>query len=182
MLATRPDRLIAGRIESPLGAMVAVSDERNVLRGLWFDEPEEASYQQALRRLYGRVPVTTGLVPETIRAALDRYFAGDLAALSIIPWGLAGTAFQQAVWSALAAVPVGATTTYGALAAQIGRPRAVRAVGAANGANPISIVVPCHRVIGTNRTLTGYGGGLHRKRWLLAHEGVLLSEQGQLAP
>jgi methylated-DNA-[protein]-cysteine S-methyltransferase len=176
MIATLPERLVAGRVDSPLGAIVVVSDERDVLRGLWFDAAENDRYRQVLRHLYGRVPVAAGPPPQGVRTALDRYFAGDLAALSTIPWGLAGTTFQQAVWTALTEIPAGATATYGSLAAQIGRPRAVRAVGAANGANPISIVVPCHRVIGANRTLTGYGGGLHRKRWLLAHEGVLLPE------
>ena len=82
--------------------------------------------------------------------------------------------FQREVWAALRAIPVGATTSYGRLAAAIGRPKAVRAVGLANGSNPIGIVVPCHRVIGADASLTGYGGGLERKRWLLEHEGVHL--------
>ena len=93
-----------------------------------------------------------------------------------IPWAAAGTPFQQQVWAALTGIEPGTTTTYGALAASIGRPRAVRAVGAANGRNPIAIVVPCHRLVGADGTLTGYGGGLERKRWLLAHEGVDLPE------
>ena len=86
----------------------------------------------------------------------------------------AGTAFQREVWAALRTIPTGETTTYGRLASQLGRPKAMRAVGMANGANPISIIVPCHRVIGANASLTGYGGGLERKRWLLRHEGALL--------
>lgn len=178
MIATRPERLVAGRIDSPLGEIVVVSDERDVLRGLWFDDTERDPVTRALRRLYGPVALETGSLPASIRIPLQRYFAGDLTALRAIPLGLGGTGFQQAVWTALTRIPAGATTTYGELAARIRRPTSVRAVGAANGANPISIVVPCHRVIGANRTLTGYGGGLHRKRWLLAHEGVLLPERG----
>ena len=87
-----------------------------------------------------------------------------------------GTDFQRHVWRALRAIRCGTTVTYGALAQRIGRPAAVRAVGHANGANPISIVVPCHRVIGADRSLTGYGGGIARKRWLLIHEGALLAD------
>jgi len=85
-----------------------------------------------------------------------------------------GTEFQRTVWSALRTIPVGATRTYGQLAASIGRPTAPRAVGLANGRNPVAIVIPCHRVIGSNAALTGYGGGLPRKQWLLRHEGALL--------
>jgi len=99
-------------------------------------------------------------------ATLDR--------LGTIRWRVAGTPFQRKVWTALRTIPVGTTTNYGALAARLDVPKAVRAVGHANGSNPISIVVPCHRVIGANGSLTGYGGGLERKRWLLQHEGVAL--------
>jgi methylated-DNA-[protein]-cysteine S-methyltransferase len=106
------------------------------------------------------------------RRALEAYFGGDLHAIDAIAVRMAGTAFQREVWTALRTIPVGHTISYGALAAQIGRPRAVRAVGLANGANPIGIVVPCHRVIGADASLTGYGGGIDRKRWLLEHEGA----------
>jgi methylated-DNA-[protein]-cysteine S-methyltransferase len=112
--------------------------------------------------------------PGDIRAALTGYFAGDLASLNTIKWRVAGTPFQRRVWTALRTIPPGTTMSYGALAAQLDMPRAVRAVGHANGTNPISIVVPCHRLIGTDGSLTGYGGGLPRKRWLLEHEGVVL--------
>ena len=107
-----------------------------------------------------------------LRAAqrqLEEYFAGERAEFSL-PLESHGTDFQQRVWSALRAIPFGATISYGELARRIGNPRAVRAVGLANGRNPISIIVPCHRVIGANGTLTGYGGGLERKRFLLALE------------
>jgi methylated-DNA-[protein]-cysteine S-methyltransferase len=102
---------------------------------------------------------------------LREYFAGHRRAFDI-PLRPAGTGFQQIVWQALCAIPFGVTRSYGEIAAAIGRPAASRAVGAANGKNPIAIIVPCHRVIGSNGTLTGYGGGLPTKRWLLAHEGA----------
>jgi methylated-DNA-[protein]-cysteine S-methyltransferase len=100
------------------------------------------------------------------------YFAGDLSAIERLAVVTGGTDFQREVWAALRRIPAGRTLSYGALATQLGRPKAVRAVGLANGANPIGIVVPCHRVIGADGSLTGYGGGLERKRWLLAHEGA----------
>lgn len=100
---------------------------------------------------------------------LEAYFAGELLAFTL-PLAARGTPFQRAVWDALCAIPYAHTTSYGKLAQHIERPRAVRAVGAANGANPLAIVVPCHRVIGADGSLTGYGGGLPAKRWLLAHE------------
>jgi len=109
-----------------------------------------------------------GLFAEAFRQ-LGAYFAGELNRFEL-PLRLAGTGFQNAVWSALSEIPYGATTSYGALAARIGRPSASRAVGAANGANPLPIVVPCHRVIGANRSLTGFGGGIEVKRFLLEHE------------
>lgn len=100
---------------------------------------------------------------------LHAYFTGDLM-LFDLPLAPRGTPFQHAVWKALAGIPYGETRTYRDIATAIGRPNAVRAVGAANGRNPLSLVVPCHRVIGSNGTLTGYAGGLERKRWLLQHE------------
>jgi len=101
--------------------------------------------------------------------ALRRFLAGDLAALDALPVDLGGTPFQRDVWRALREIPAGSTITYSELARRVGRPRAVRAVGAANGANPVSVVVPCHRVVGKDG-LRGYAGGLARKEWLLAHE------------
>jgi methylated-DNA-[protein]-cysteine S-methyltransferase len=109
--------------------------------------------------------------PGGLSSALAAYFAGDLAAIDGLPLAEAiGTPFQRAVWGALRAIPCGETRSYGEQARAIGRPSAVRAVGLANGANPICIVVPCHRVIGSTGALVGYGGGVERKRWLLAHE------------
>jgi methylated-DNA-[protein]-cysteine S-methyltransferase len=125
-----------------------------------------------LRAHHGEIELREERERLGIRAALERYFAGDLFALDGLPVATNGTAFQQTVWRALRAIPAGTTLSYGALAIRIGKPQAMRAVGLANGANPVGIVVPCHRVIGANGTLTGYGGGLPRKRWLLAHEGA----------
>jgi methylated-DNA-[protein]-cysteine S-methyltransferase len=110
--------------------------------------------------------------PHGLTARLAAYFAGNLHTIDTIPTRTAGTLFQQSVWRALRDIPCGTTISYSELARRIGRPEAIRAVGTANGANPIGVVVPCHRVIGANGTLTGYGGGIERKRWLLAHEGV----------
>jgi len=108
---------------------------------------------------------------------LCRYFEGDIDCLGAIPWRSAGTPFQRKVWTGLTKIPAGETRSYGALAAKLGCPSAVRAVGMANGANPISVVVPCHRVIGSDGSLTGYGGGLDRKRWLLRHEGAAFRDK-----
>ena len=110
--------------------------------------------------------------PAGLSAAIRAYFDGKLEAIDGLPVATGGTPFQRKVWQALRQIPCGRTLSYGALAKRIGRETAVRAVGHANGDNPISIVVPCHRVIGANGTLTGYGGGIERKRWLLAHEGA----------
>jgi methylated-DNA-[protein]-cysteine S-methyltransferase len=107
-------------------------------------------------------------------ARLQEYFGGALGALDGIQVELNGTAFQKQVWMALRAVRAGTTAAYAQIARAISAPSAVRAVGAANGANPVAVIVPCHRVIGTNGSLTGYGGGLDRKRWLLEHEGLRL--------
>jgi methylated-DNA-[protein]-cysteine S-methyltransferase len=103
-------------------------------------------------------------------AALRRYFDGELTALDGVDVEMNGTPFQKSVWAALRKVRPGKTATYSEIARRIGTPAAIRAVGAANGANPVAVIVPCHRVIGADGTLTGYGGGLERKRWLLAHE------------
>jgi methylated-DNA-[protein]-cysteine S-methyltransferase len=161
------------RLATPIGAMLLVSDAEGQLRALDWEGYEERMHR-FLRLHYGRgLAVGGGAAPAAIRAALGRYLEGDLAALDHIPVRTAGTPFQQEVWTALRRIPAGTTLSYGALAARIGRPAAVRAVGLANGANPVSVVVPCHRVIGADSSLTGYGGGIERKRWLLQHEGAL---------
>ena len=171
MSAPQPERLLLDRLATPIGEAILVTDEEGRLRVFdWTDH--EARMRVLLRRQYGALEPAEGAAPKIMRCAVDAYVAGDLAALGTIPWETAGTPFQRAVWKALTAIPAGATLSYGALAAKLGFPTAVRAVGLANGANPISVVVPCHRVIGANGSLTGYGGGLERKRWLLEHEGA----------
>jgi len=108
-----------------------------------------------------------------LRGLMSRYFGGEVGVLDDIPVELNGTPFQKNVWQALRRIPGGTTISYAELARRIGEPSAVRAVGTANGANPVAVIVPCHRVIGSNGSLTGYGGGLDRKQWLLEHEGVV---------
>ncbi len=157
-------RLLLHRLESPIGGLLVAMDGQ-VLCGLDFHDQE-----QRLRHLLRRCVLTPTAAAPPCRAALEAYFSGEFASLDRILVRTEGTVFQQAVWAALRRIPPGTTTNYGALAAVIGRPTASRAVGAANGANPISIVIPCHRVIGAGGHLTGYGGGLPRKAWLLAHE------------
>jgi methylated-DNA-[protein]-cysteine S-methyltransferase len=151
--------------------MLLVTDDRRRLRFLdW--EDHEARMQRLVGRYYRKTNVVLREVTRKSSAhrALEAYFAGELEAIDPLATNAPGTDFQRDVWRALRRIPTGQTLSYGALAAKIGRPAAVRAVGLANGANPIAIVVPCHRVIGANATLTGYGGGLDRKRWLLDHE------------
>ncbi len=128
--------------------------------------------QRLLKRHYGEseIRLHSARQDSQARHALAAYFEGELDAIDALPTATAGTDFQRQVWAALRLIPTGLTVSYGRLAAKLGRPAAVRAVGLANGANPIAIVVPCHRVIGADASLTGYGGGLDRKRWLLAHE------------
>ena len=156
-------------IDTPLGAMIMVGSAA-ALHVLEFTDAA-TRVERALRRRFGDATFITG-DPLGVRTVLAAYFAGDLQAIDRLPVDAGGTPFQRRVWSALRAIPVGTTTTYGRLAATLGRPAATRAVGLANGANPIAIVVPCHRVIGADGGLTGYGGGVARKRQLLAHEGV----------
>jgi len=151
------------RYASPLGPMIVAATDAG-LAGLWFEGqrhlPESSGWPQA--------PAHPVLVQAV--AQLDEYFAGRRSGFDL-PLDLqGGTAFQQSVWQALLAIPAGATTSYGAISAQVGRPAAVRAVGAAIGRNPVSIVVPCHRVLGRDGGLTGYAGGLERKSALLALE------------
>ncbi len=125
-----------------------------------------------LKARYGDFRLARVADPLNITSRLEDYFRGDLASLSGITVDLFGTAFQQSVWRALREIPIGETVSYGQLAARIGKPAASRAVGMANSKNPIGIVVPCHRVIGADGSLTGDAGGVERKRWLLAHEQI----------
>ena len=153
---------------SPVGPLtLAARAGRVCLLHFGADQDE---VRRALARWYGSAPVSAASDPARAITALRAYFAGELSALQSIEVELNGTAFQQRVWAALRHIGVGASCSYRDLAAHISAPSAIRAVGAANAANPIAIIVPCHRVIGANGTLTGYGGGLDRKRWLLQHE------------
>lgn len=166
-----PEALTLDRMATPLGEGLLVTDADGYLRA--FDwTTHETRLTTLLRRQNPPSELVEGSAPAATRAALDAYFAGDLSALGAITWRTGGTEFQRSVWAALCTIPTGETLTYKALAERIGRPKAVRAVGLANGSNPVSIVVPCHRVIGADGTLTGYGGGLDRKHWLLSHEGA----------
>lgn len=172
MAGAPPDVLRLERIATPIGEALVVTDPAGALRALdWADH--EARMRRLMRRHYGETPLVDGLAPASDRTAFEAYFAGDVGALGALAWRTAGTPFQRRVWAALCGIPPGQTRSYKQLAEQIGAPAAVRAVGLANGANPVGVVVPCHRVIGSGGALTGYGGGLERKRWLLAHEGVL---------
>jgi methylated-DNA-[protein]-cysteine S-methyltransferase len=164
-------RLTLDRIDSPLGELIIVTDRESNLRAVdWTDY--EARMRRLLRLHYGEHGFTLEAARSSspVASALARYFAGELTAIERLPVKTGGTSFQRTVWQALQAIPCGATLSYAGLAAKIGQPSAVRAVGLANGSNPVGIVVPCHRVIGSNGSLTGYGGGMHRKRWLLEHE------------
>jgi methylated-DNA-[protein]-cysteine S-methyltransferase len=159
------------QLSSPLGPMLLMTDEQQTLRMLdWVDCQERMD--RLLRRQYGpdRTRTVPGARRTAARDAMEAYFAGDLTAIDRLPVANGGTDFQRQVWAALRTIPAGQTCSYGQLAAAIDRPKAVRALGLANGANPIGIVVPCHRVIGANAALTGYGSGLPRKAWLLEHE------------
>ena len=162
---------VLDRLTTPIGTMLLVTDDDGALRALDFED-YETRMKELLRLHYGVVALTSGRAPKAMRSALSAYFDGDFAALQTVEWRVAGTPFQRKVWTALPGIPAGQTMSYGALAAKLGSPNAMRAVGHANGSNPISVVIPCHRLIGANGSLVKYGGGLHRKQWLLRHEGV----------
>jgi methylated-DNA-[protein]-cysteine S-methyltransferase len=163
--------LLIDRIETPIGEMLIVADRDGHLRAIdWTDH--ETRMLRLLRLHYSDegFRLEPGRNSSRLTDAIGSYFAGNLTAIDSLPVQTGGTPFQREVWRALREIPCGATLSYAKLAERIGRPSAVRAVGLANGSNPIGIVVPCHRVIGANGSLTGYGGGIERKRWLLEHE------------
>ena len=171
-----PETLTLDRLATPIGTALLVTDAEGILRAFnWTD------YEPAMRtwiaRHYPKATLAEARAPAPVRGPFEAYFGGEARALEIVPWKASGTAFQRQVWDALCTIPAGETLSYAGLAERIGRPTAVRAVGLANGANPVAVVVPCHRVIGTNGSLTGYGGGLPRKRWLLGHEGAAFRDQ-----
>ncbi len=163
-------------LPTPLGPMLAVASDAG-LCGLEFDVPERATrLWSRLRRWSAGAEAADGHAPvfDVTREWLDAYFASAAWSGPAPVLDLRGTEFERAVWREIQAIQAGRTTTYGDIAATLERRDASRAVGAAVGANPISLIVPCHRVIGLDGSLTGYGGGLPRKEWLLRHEGVLL--------
>jgi methylated-DNA-[protein]-cysteine S-methyltransferase len=163
--------LLIDKIKTPLGDLMLLADESGHLRVVeWVDHGDRMHL--LLSRQYRSMQITmeSRRNPFGLTSALESYFSGDLESIQSLPVSSGGTAFQQSVWRSLRSIPSGETISYGGLAKKLGIAAAVRAVGLANGANLISIVVPCHRVIGADGSLTGYGGGLHRKEWLLDHE------------
>jgi len=166
-------RLSRDIIATPLGDMLAVASDAG-LCALEFTGPRKrmTRLDARLARWFPPHEITDREAPvlKRTRRWLDAYFAGSGADISDIPLDMRGAEFEKQVWAALCRIPAGETTSYGAIARDLGAPAASRAVGAANGANPVAIIVPCHRVIGSTGSLTGYGGGLRRKRWLLDHE------------
>jgi len=171
----RPAYMQVDRISTPIGTALLVTDENGVLRALDFHD-YESRMLRLLRLHYDGLTLCGGSAPAELGRNLRLYFDGELQALRRIAWDTAGTRFQQSVWNALVGIPSGETCSYGELARQLGQPNASRAVGLANGSNPVAIVVPCHRVIGANGKLTGYAGGLDRKYWLLKHERAQFAE------
>ena len=162
-------QLYVERWSSPVSTLLIVTDENGVVRALDFADYESRMHR-LLRSHYGEVALDERKSPRAITRALGAYFDGQLDALDEIPTATGGTEFQRKVWKGLRNIPAGTTISYGELATNIGHPSASRAVGAANGQNPIAIVVPCHRVIGASGKFTGYAGGMEHKQWLLDHE------------
>jgi methylated-DNA-[protein]-cysteine S-methyltransferase len=158
--------LLRAELPSPLGRLGVVASGEGVCAIAFEGRHEELSW---VARRFADAAFEEAADPAGAVSALRAYFAGELAAIDALPVDLGGTPFQREVWAALRRIPAGRTTSYGALAASLGRPQAMRAVGLANGQNPVPIVVPCHRVVGADGRLTGYGGGLDKKRWLLVH-------------
>jgi len=159
-------------VASPIGLVQFASDDTAICWLEFFKT--EGRMQSLLERRFGACEFRRG-DPHDLKRRLQAYFDGELHVLDRVPVSTAGSPFQQRVWTELREIPVGATWTYGQLAARLGDPQACRAVGHANGQNPVSIIVPCHRVIGAGGRLTGYGGGMERKHWLLVHERAILA-------
>lgn len=166
--------LTVSTLPSPVGPLALACDAEGRLRGVSFGE----GLARVMRREYPDVALVDGETPEAVRVRLDAYFAGDQAALGCIPWSLDGAVaadgFQARVWRGLADIPAGLTISYGEMARRAGEPGAAQAAGVALNRNPIAVVLPCHRVVGADGAIVGFGGGLERKTWLLRHEGALL--------
>ncbi len=166
-------KLLVDYIPSPIGTIVIVVDGAK-LCSLDFEEYTERM-MRLLKRRYAEVQLKQVDDPHGFSTRIQNYFEGDYESLTAIPVNTGGTPFQQRVWTALREIPVGQTLAYSRLADRIGKPKAARAVGMTNSLNPVAIVLPCHRVVGRNASLTGYAGGLDRKRWLLRHEHAKLN-------
>ncbi len=166
-----PHHFLYEIMATPIGDMLVAADNDGFLRVIeWVDHEDRLRF--LFDRYYGNdANLSEGKIHPRLTSALKAYFDGDLAAIDDLPAKTSGTPFQEDAWRALRRIPCGKTVSYAEQAQAIGRPKAVRAIGAANGANLVGVVIPCHRVIGANGSLTGYGGGIDRKRWLLAHEG-----------
>ncbi|RZJ28879.1 MAG: methylated-DNA--[protein]-cysteine S-methyltransferase [Brevundimonas sp.] len=166
--------LTVSTLPSPVGPLSLACDAGGRLRGVSFGEGPG----KAMQREYPAAVLTPGETPQAVRAGLEAYFAGDPAALDRVPWTLDGApaaeGFQARVWRALAEIPAGLTISYGEMARRAGEPGAAQAAGVALNRNPIAVVLPCHRVVGADGAMVGFGGGLERKTWLLRHEGALL--------
>ncbi|MGC8555363.1 MAG: methylated-DNA--[protein]-cysteine S-methyltransferase [Candidatus Acidulodesulfobacterium sp.] len=162
-------------IATPIGEMIAVVDSEKRLRALDWTDCETRMYQ-LFRLQYIRcdVKLIAGKIPIEIKQKLNAYWQGDIESIDYIPVKTCGTCFQQEAWSVLRTIPAGKTISYKIQAAKIGKPSAIRAVALADKFNPILIVIPCHRIIGSDGSICGYAGGLKRKQWLLKHEGVYL--------
>jgi methylated-DNA-[protein]-cysteine S-methyltransferase len=171
---TNPLQFQRAQLATPIGTLSVVTDRDACIRAIDWQDYEERLLRLLSRHYASDYSLHAAACPTRVHDALQAYFAGDLQAITTLAVATGGSPFQRAVWAGLRAIPVGSTRSYGELALQLGCPKAVRAVGLANGANPIGVVVPCHRVIGANGSLTGYAGGLARKHWLLNHEGVTL--------
>jgi methylated-DNA-[protein]-cysteine S-methyltransferase len=169
MRSLAPTHLQLHELNTPLGSALVVTDLLGKMRAVDFSD-YEARMLKLLRIHYHAFELHTTTAPVRVKAIFSRYFAGDVHALNEGECQTNGTAFQQRIWQTLRTIPAGKTATYGEIARRLGSPNAARAVGLANGANPLSIIVPCHRLVGANGSLTGYAGGLHRKQWLLDHE------------
>lgn len=165
--------LFTAVIDSPIGPLALAWDDEGRVRGAAFDGAG-GGLARTLRREYPDARLTPGKIPAAMAAALDAYFAGEAGALVALPWAVQGEGFQPRVWRALAEVPAGTTISYGEMARRAGESGAAQAAGVALNRNPIPLILPCHRVIGADGAMVGFGGGLERKTWLLAHEGALL--------
>ncbi len=164
-------RISTATLASPLGP-VHLAVHAGALCALGFDE-QWPTLMRGVGQRFGWSGADAGEEVRDFTRALEAYFAGEVSAIDALAVDPGGTEFQQEVWARLRHIPAGRTASYAEIARRIGRPQAVRAVGMANARNPVSIVIPCHRVIAADGSLHGYGGGLDRKRWLLAHEGAI---------